>query len=361
MAGGSQSTSSNSSNSTGQFSQNVFRKQVPYLQDLWGTSGNVGNQVLGRLNQSMPGVVDTQNQITTGGMGGWQNLMNGGAFAGVNGSDIAGTIQQQLAGINGNQMQGPGALGPASSIADRFKLADTTNPFGSGPTATQSIYSSIMGGNGNNYADAMRGQMQQDARSNLDSSLNAIDARAAMAGMGGSSRQGIAQANAAKDVNDALMREQTNLGYNTFDKDLQNKLQIAQQADSNRLGAYQAGLNYNTGIAGALNAENNQNQGYNLGMNQTAQQGRGTGYNFANSLIGQLTGMAGGANESMLNGANMTGAMQNVAGAPLQTLQAPWQSMDSWANTLGGPIVLGKGSMQSSSSGKSKAGGGGIL
>jgi hypothetical protein len=196
-----------------------------------------------------------------------------------------------------------------------------------------------MGGKGKNYVDALKNTMQADANFAQNNALNNIDMRASQAGMSGGSRHGIAQSQAIKDINTNLMRDTTNLGYNSFDKDLQNKLNIATQADSNRLGAYQAGLNYNSGL-GQMDLQNQQqNQNYN------------------SNIFGQQQGMLSGQQGAINSGMNAAGALNGMAGTGAQI---PWQNLNSAADILGGPIILGSGKTSSMGQGSSKGGGGGV-
>ena len=542
-AGGSGSRSSNQSFS--QFNQKLSKDQLPYLKDLWNNAYNVGRVTLDNTQAQIPGVINNQNAAFNSAMNGVNNLQNGGAYAGVNGSDVASGINSQMQTLNSisnPQMQTlnsianpqmhtlnpisagpnsmiamPGAVGdlqdlpsyynsqnlPGSIQTSQSSILDQLNPTASTsnrllnqsrlinqntnpnqPSNTQEIYDQMMGGHGNTYADAMAGTVQRQANIAQKNALNNIDQRAALAGMSGSSRQGVAQANAIKDINQNLQDNLAQIGYSTFDKDLSNKLDIAKQADSNNLQRYlgnqnynmglinagntqaQNAQNYNLGLAGAANTNNSQNlnynlglgnntnsfnansqnynlgygnnvntannnrMNYNLGMNQNAtnynlgmansnnvnqqnQQNYNLGLAGANNTNQQNQqnynlGLAGANNTNQQNqqnynlglaGANNTNqqnqqnynlglagnntalqsllgnlvsgnqasqvaglqaapTVQNMAGAPLQTVNAPWQSMSSWADTIGGPIVLGRGS--SMGQGSSKGGGGGV-
>jgi hypothetical protein len=402
-----------------------------------------------------------------------------------------------------------------SNLVDQMRLTrGTNNPFlgqaglvqqDTNPNQTsnqQKIYESIMGGSGNSYADALKNQMQNDALRTAGTSLNALDARAARAGMSGSSRQGIAQGQALQGINQNLQSNLTNLGYSTFDKDLAQKLDIARQADQANVQRYlgnqqynlglvgagntaaqnaqnynlgmgglgnaqnQANLNYNLGLGSNtntfnqnaqnynlgygqnVNAFNQGNQNYNLGMNQAlmnynlgqqqanqnynlglgsnanigtqnaqnynlgltqANQGYNLGltqanqgydlgrlqanqgydlgrlqanqnynlgqmqgiqnYNLgldANNVARQnlLTGMVGGQQGSMNTGAQFMPTVQGMASGGMNQFLVPGQLTSQWADTIGGPIVLGSGRTSSASQGSSNAfgmgGGGGV-
>lgn len=466
-AGGSGSRSNNQSFS--QFNQKLSKDQLPYLKDLWNNAYNVGRVTLDNTQAQIPGVINNQNAAFNSAMSGVNNLQSGGAYAGVNGSDVANGINSQMQALSpitsgpNSMIAMPGSVGDLQSLPAYYNsqnlpgmiqtkqsdMIDRLNPMAStgnrllsqssliqqdaNPNQrsnTQEIYDQMMGGHGNTYADAMAGTLQRQANVAQNNALNNIDQRAAQAGMSGSSRQGIAQANTIKNINQNLQDSLAQIGYSTFDKDLGNKLDIARQADSNNLQRYlgnqnynmglinagntqaQNAQNYNLGLAGAANTNNNQNLNYNLGAgqnvntfnanNQNYNLGYGQNVNTANknlmdynlgmnqnatnynlgmaganntnqqnqqnynlglagnntALQGLLGNMVAGNQNSRFAGLQAAPTVQNMASAPIQTVNAPWQSMSSWADTIGGPIVLGSGS--SMGQGSSKGGGGGV-
>ena len=457
--------SNNLGYSKGKFSQDVYGPQGNSLINLYNNAQNQYDRMAGPMEAQLPGAVEGANQSFQSALGQANNLGAGGAYQGISGANIA----NQIAGSNQQLLnaQGPGyqsLLAPTqpqnlpgyatglnlpgsidtrqSNLVDQMRLSrGTNNPLlgqaaliqqNTDPNQTsnqQKIYSSIMGGEGNSYADALKNQMQTDALRTAGTSLNALDARAARAGMSGSSRQGIAQAGALQGINQNLQRNLTDVGYNTFDKDLAMKLDIAKQADQANVQRYlgnqqynlglvgagntaaqnaqqynlgmgglgneqnQANLNYNLGLGTNVNAANqnafnynlgygqnvnalNQNnQNYNLGMNQAlmnynlGQQQANQNYNLGldqNNIARQnlLTGMVGGQQGSMNAGAQMMPTVQGMASGGMQQYLIPGQLSSQLADTIGGPIVLGKGSTTSFSQGNSNAfgmgGGGGV-
>jgi len=161
-----------------------------------------------------------------------------------------------------------------------------------------------MGGEGNNYADAMKDQYTKDAQRSMDNMNSTLDARAAGSGMSGSSRHGVAQGIMGRGINDALQKNLAETGYNTFDKDLNRKLQIAGQADSNNLSRQQ----------------------------------------MMSNMIGQQQG-------AMQQGLNFGGQMQNMNMGQFSPYMAPWQAMGQYSNAIGRPTILGSGSSKGKSSG----------
>ena len=420
--------------SNGRFDQNVMKEQKPFLYNLWQNAQDQYGRLQGGMEAQLPGAVAGANQTFQNALGLANNLGAGGAYQGISGADIARQISasnQPLLNAQGPGYQSllaptqdrelPGMIGTRqSNLVDQMRLSGgTNNPLlrqasliqqDTNPNQAsnqQRIYESIMGGSGNSYADALKNQMQTDALRTAGTTLNALDARAARAGMLGSSRQGIAQAGALQGINQNLQRGLTDIGYNTFDKDLAQKLDIARQADQANVQRYLGNQQYNLGLVGAGNTaaqnaqqynlgmgglgnqQNQQNlnynlgygqnvntfnrnaQDYNLGMNQALMNynlGQATGaqnYNIGmdqNNIARQnlLTGMVGGQQGSMVMGAQMMPTVQGMAGGGMQQYMTPWQGAQQYADVLGGPIVLGSGRTSSLGSGSAKGGGGGL-
>jgi len=270
-AGKSESDSSNNSS----FDQSVWGPQGDALQGLYGQLSNLFNQgqqgMQGRVEgaaDNMQGVMDQSNPA-------WQNQMQGGAFAGM---DLQGDYNRALQG-GGNE---------------------------------QFMNESIMGGAGNDYVDAMKGQMQQDSDDILGRSLAMTDARAAGNQLGGSSRHGLVQADQIQNSNRNLMDAQTNLGYNTFDKDMDRKMDIARNADEFDMGR-----------------------------------------------LNNISGMLGQQQGAMQGGLNYGQNMQNLGMGQFSPYMAPWQMAGQYANNMGNPTVLGSGSGSGSSDSKGMGFGGG--
>lgn len=349
--GGSGSSSKNFDTSS--FGQRVMGAQIPQLKNLWNTANSQQAVTGGLVNTLVPGAVDNQNQTASIAQGGLSDQLNGGAYAGINGADIARGMSGQMSplqpigsgasqsGFRGffsppaqlalpGQMQSmtlPGAINSRQSdllsqlrasrntnaSVGNFSQADTTNPFGTGPTATQQIYAGIMGGRGNTYADALKNQMQIDANLAQNNMLNNLDQRVASNGMGGSSRLALAQAQGMKDINTNLQRDLTQVGYDTFDKDLINKLNIASQADANRLGAYKAGLDYNSSLANAQNQATGLNQTYNSSIGGLANQNNQNNQNYNLGLGSNVTNQnIADQNYNLGFGQNVNAANQNA-------------------------------------------------
>jgi len=262
--GGSKSKSKSSSN----YKQDVWGGQSPYLQNMYQGAGDLYNQSAQGMSQYVPGAVQDMQGIFQGAMPYWQDQMQGGAYKGMN-----------LQGQYGQALQGGGN--------------------------EQAIDAMTMGGEGNNYADAMKDQYRADAQRSMDNMNSTLDSRAAGMGMSGSSRHGVAQGIMGRGINDALQKNLAETGYNTFDKDLQRKLGIAQRADR-----------------------------------------------FDMNRLNNVSGMLGQQQTTMNNGLNFGSQMQNMNMGQFAPYNAGWAPMNQYAGVMGDPTILGSGS----SSGKGSSG-----
>jgi hypothetical protein len=271
------SASKSKSSNEGQYQDQVWGGQSGALQNLYGNAQNLFNQTNAGMQNLQGGATqnmqDTYNQANPA----WQDQLQGGAY-----KDMG--LQNQLMGSLNQSMNSP--------------------------SATSQINAMTMGGEGNNYADAMKGQYMQDANRAQEMMLSNLDARAAGSGMSGGSRHGIAQGLGMEGINDQLQTNLAQTGYDTFDKDLNRKLGIAGMADQNTLARQQM-------MSGMIGQQNQAQQG----------------------------AIQGGQN------------MQNINMGQYAPQMMPWEAMGSYANTIGRPTILGSGS-QSGSSGSMSAGGG---
>ena len=255
-------------------SQQVFGPQSEALEDLYGQAGTLFGQTTRRMGPYMRPAAGTAQQIQSYAMEPWRQQLGGGVYQGMG---LPGMLSESL----------------QQSMAQ--------------PSAMQDINAMVMGGAGNTYADAMRAKYIQDASAAQQSMLANLDARAAAAGMSGGSRHGIAAGQGMSDINRNLQALMAQTGYETFDKDLDRKLQIAQQADQGTLARQQMMQNM-------------------LGSQQSA---------IANA-IGQ-----GGQQ------------VQNLGMGAFAPFMAPWQAMGAYRSAVGSPTVLGDISTDTSSKGLS--------
>ena len=271
--GGSSSKSDSESSSQSSFDQNVWEPQGDALQGLYDQAGSLFGQTNQGMQGLIPGATEQMQGVYDQTSPAYQQQLQGGAYQGM---DLQGQYNQALQQGGGNE---------------------------------QFINQSIMGGEGNNYADAMREQFTNDATRAQENMLQNLDARAAASGMSGGSRHGTATAQGMDDINRNLQRNMADVGYQTFDKDLDRKLGIAQRADTYDMNR----------------------------LNQTA-------------------GMLGQQQNAMSGAINQGSQMQNLGMGQFAPQMAPWQGMSAYSNAIGAPTVLGSGTMTGASDSSSKGG-----
>ena len=269
--GGSAGKSESDSN-TG-FQSEVWGPQGDALKGLYGQLGNLFTQSNQGMQNQIPGAVNGMKGVTDAATPHWQKQMEGGAYSGM---DLQGNYQNALQG-GGNE---------------------------------QFMNEQIMGGAGNDYVDAMKDQMQQDSDDILGRSLAMTDARAAGNQLGGSSRHGLVQADQIQNSNRNLMDAQTRLGYDTFDKDMDRKMDIARNADR-----------------------------------------------FDMARLDSTGQMLGDQNQAMQGGLKGSQGMQNLNMGQFAPYMAPWQAAGQYSQGIGAPTVLGSGSGDSNSKGVGFGGG----
>tara|TARA_R110000803_G_scaffold210829_1_gene284071 strand:- start:15805 stop:16647 length:843 start_codon:yes stop_codon:yes gene_type:complete len=273
------SSSKSKSKSGGMYQDSVWGGQSPYLTSMYGQAGDLFGQTNSGMQGQIPGAVQGMQDVSSQANPAWQQQLGGGVYQNM---DLQNNLMNSL-----NQSQ-------------------------NNPSAMSEINGMIMGGDGNNYADAMKSSFMTDAGRAQDQMLQTMDARAVASGMSGGSRHGTAIGQGMRDINQNLQQNLAMTGYNTFDKDLERKLQIAGQADQNTFGRQQM-------MSDMLGQQQNtQNQGIQGGMN-----------------------------------------MQNMQMGQFAPYMMPWDAMNQYANTLGGPTILGQGSQSGKSSSKGLSGGAG--
>lgn len=269
--------SGSKSKSKSSFQDRVWGGQSGALQDLYGNAQDLFNQTNTGMQGLQPGATqnmqDTYNQVNPA----YQEQLQGGAYRDMG-------LQNQLMGSLNQSMNQPSAMSQINAMT--------------------------MGGEGNNYADAMRDQYIQDANRAQDRMMANTDARAAASMMSGGSRHGIAQGLGMESINDSLQSSLAKTGYDTFEADLQRKLDIAQQADQGNLARQQM-------MSGMIGRQNQAQQG----------------------------AIQGGQN------------MQNINMGQYAPQMMPWDAIGEYGNVIGRPTILGSGK-QSGSAGSLSASGG---
>lgn len=219
-------------------------------------------------------------------------------------------MQQQMNQIYGQGMQGAqgqqagGAYGDTSRYNDMIYDA-MANPQQSNQSK---MYSNIIGGPGNTYADPLVDAMRQGSNENMDARTSMNDLAATGMGQGGSSRHAMQNAMTNQQGMQDQNLNEMGIREGNYGRDMDWKMGIAQQADSNR--------------------QNDLNR---------AQQ------------------MVSGANQSQQYGTNYMPTMQNLSMgymAPwMQAMQGPWQNQQNYAQNMGDPTVLTEGTSRGKSSG----------
>lgn len=269
MSGGGNYSQSKANNQSS-FNQIIPQWQVDALTKMYGAAAGTFGNTGSAINAKTPGAQSYIDQTNSAAMPEWKNQLAGGVYRGMdNANALSNSLQQSL----------------------------------NSPTNTQNIYGQMMGGQGNNYADAMKASYLGDANRATDNMLANLDSRAAASGMSGGSRHGVATSQGMYDINSNLQKQLADTGYNTFDKDLANKLYIAQQADSGTLARQQ----------------------------------------MMSDMLGQQQGVQTGA-------LNAGGQMQNLGMGSFAPTMMPWQNMSNYANSIGSPTVLNSGSSSGNSS-----------
>ena len=217
---------------------------------------------------------------------------------------MMGQVNPFMMGLNPYMMQGFGAqmggggLGATGAAVDPALRDSLQQSLSGGPSNTARMYQDIVGGEGNTYVDPLVDDMYNQAWKGLDRGAfkNSAQSAAASGNMGNYSRQMDNSAFAADTMSDVRSKEMQ-LRAGAYDKDMDWKMQIANQADSNVGAAQDRAI----GLLG--------------GGDQNQQFGMGAGLGM------QQFGM-GMASPWM--------AMQ----------QFPWANLNNYANALGDKTVL---------------------
>lgn len=271
------SSSKSKSKSGGEFQSSVWGGQSPALRNLYSAANSLYGQTNSGMNSLMPGAVNGINGISDDALPAWQDSLDGGVYQDMN-------LQSNLMSSMNNSLNQPSAMSEINGM--------------------------IMGGDGNNYADAMKDSFITDANVATDNMMSNLDARAAASGMSGGSRHGVALGQGMSDINRNLQQNMASVGFETFDKDLDRKLQIAGQADQNTLARQQ--------------------------------------------MMSNMLGSQQATTDNAVNGGTN---MQNMQMGQFSPYMMPWEAMGQYANVIGRPTILGSGSQSGSSSGSSFGGG----
>ena len=263
-----QNSSSGGGSSFNSSSQDVYGAQAPYLQDVYGQAQGAFNQGMADVNGMTPGVQQQLGDALGAAGQGYGNQMGGGFAAGLQGQ-----------------------VGP------------------------------------NSYVDAMRGQVADDAQLLKQQNLGGLDARAAAAGMSGSSGYRNQVNDMAQNVDESALNQMSQIGYNAHNQGIQNQMALAGQMDSNQQGAMG---NLQNMQQGAMNQFNPAMMGQQM-VGQYAQTIGGPTVLGSSSGGSNQFSQSSGTNMGFSNGMNvgmgMTGGINNSSGYGTSTGQG---TSSSW-------------------------------
>ena len=289
--GGSSSVggSAGGGSSFNQSTQGVYGAQDPYLQDVYGQAQGAFNQGMADVNGMRPEVQQQMGDALGAAGQGYGNQMGGGFASGLQGQ-----------------------VGP------------------------------------NNYVDALAGDMISDAQQIKMQNLGGLDARAAAAGMSGSSGYRDQVNSMAEDVDDRTMQGLNQLRFNAHNQGVANNMQLAGMMDSNQqnamgnLGNIQSGAmaQFQPAMLGQQMAGNYAQA---IGGPTTLTNSSGGASNFNNSFnnansMNQSQGTNMGFSNGINIGMGMNGAMNNQYG--YGTSQGNGSS-SSWSFDPGSTIAGG--------------------
>ena len=288
-SGFNQSSSSGSSTSNNQSqsssSQDVWGDQGKYLNDVYSQAQNAFNNGMASINGLTPEVQQQMQQAYQQASGGFGNQMGGGFAAGLQGQ-----------------------IGP------------------------------------NSYVDAMKGQVADDANRLKQQNLGGLDARAAAAGMSGSSGYRDQVGNMMNDIDKNALNQMSQIGYNAHNQGIQNQMNLAGMMDQNQANAMgnlgnmqqgamaqfnpammgqQAAAMYGNTIGGptVLGSSNSSSSGSSSSTNSSNSYGQNSG---TSNNYGMNTGFSNGMNMGM----NMSGGVNNGYGYGSSTGQG---SSSGWS------------------------------
>jgi hypothetical protein len=195
----------------------------------------------------------------------------------------------------------------------------------------------------NNYLNALKGDIVSDAGKLKQQTLGSLDARAAAAGMSGSSGYRDQVADSYGEIDEAALQQMNQLGYNSFNQGLQNQIGLAGQMDANANNALgmtgamqQAALSqanpamlqqqlaqqYAQTLGGpaTLNSASSSSSSSNSSKNNSVSNQIGMSNGFSNGMnmgFGNTMGGSFGANGGMNQGTNVSNSTGNSSGTAL--------------------------------------------
>lgn len=242
-----QSAQGSSMNSS---NQRVWGEQSPYLQDVYSGAQDQYGQAMGQINELQPQVQGQVSDAFQQGMAGYGNQMGGGFAAGLQGQ-----------------------VGP------------------------------------NAYTDTLANDMISDAAKIKQQNLGGLDARAAAAGMSGSSGYQNQVANMTENVDESTMQGLNQLRFNAQNQGIQNQMNLAGMMNQSQQGAM---ANMGAMQQGAMNQFNPAM----AGLNATGAYGQIIGGpTTLTSSMGSSQNSSSGFSNGMQAGMNQSGGFNNAFGS----------------------------------------------
>ncbi len=237
--------SSSSGSSVNSSSQDVWGGQQDALANVYDSAGNQYGQAIDQINGMQPQVQDQVSGAFNQAQGGYGNQLGGGFASGLQGQ-----------------------VGP------------------------------------NAYTDALAGDMMSDAAKLKQQNLGGLDARAAAAGMSGSSGYRDQATQMAENVDEQTMQGLNQLRFNSQNQGIQNQMNLAGMQDRNQQGAM---ANMGAMQQGAMNQFNPAM----AGLNATGAYGQIIG---GPTTLSQSNQSSNGFSNGMNMGLNMGGNVNTGGG-----------------------------------------------
>lgn len=289
-----------------------------------GQSSNFGQDVWGALNQVAPGFFQQASNLWNNNMGAMNNFNQASNAAAGWGGNFANNALDPW-----NQQAQGGYAGGVNDGTQQSLIDSLNRSLDSGNQSKSSMmYEDIIGGAGNTYADPLADKMAQDSQVNMERNIMpSIRGSASDMGQSGSSRHGIAEGLAASDEARNLSGRQTEMRERNYDRDMNWKMNIANQADQ-QLGASQdraLGLvnSMNQSQQGALN---NAGSIQNLGFNALAPMAQAMNMPF--EQFSSLMGSIGISNPAVLSSGGSQGWGNEQQGGWGNSSGAGWMNQN---------------------------------
>jgi hypothetical protein len=312
-AGGSEGTSSST--------QDIWGEQSPFLKEVYAAASQGNADAQAAIQNLTPGVQSQIGNLSQAGQGAYNQMLTGGNAAGLGPS--------QVAGLQSNVAQ----LGPTQAS----QLGASAQGAMQGQGLQQQMLDSY---NGNNpYMSGMKDMIAQDANRLKQQNLGSLDARAAAAGMSGSSGYRNQVSDMMENVDESAMNQMTNLGYQSNTQAIQDRMRLSGAADQMNMNAAGAQDQYNMSLAGM----NDQSALQRAGMSDQ--------FNMATAGAGDQYRMqqAGMMDQNMAGALGQTNALQQSAMNQFNPSMVGLNAAGQFGQIIGGPTTLTSSQSENSS------------